>query len=1515
MTSPAESMAREPSRPTALEEARRLFREAEKLEAHHDTDRYAETLKRFLGHVEQHRQPLDEGATELAGKLEDAATAFYRLSQPEFALRAVEAGLSFAPGSSGLLHLKALIFLALNRNTEQTITLLDRALEGNPHDKRIWATKGDALKFAGRPKEAAAAYLSAQRLDAASSQYVDRALKLDPQNPVALRMKLQLARSGGGERQALEACEALLAAQPSDPELLLEKVRLLATLGELGPAHETLQKLLAQRPQDRHTRFLNARLLFAMERFDEAIPLYRALVEGSEPLDASALGEMATDLESGDRDPDLALATRRRLREVEPRNLANLQALRNLAIARDRLDLALEAARGILEASPHNLEALRSVVDLLIASGRTEEVMQMGREILEHHPNESADLKRVLAAAQSAGRNEAVRDLAHAVLRNAPDDLEARAALAGSLAQLGDKESALAIYSALAKEQPNEPSYLAEKKQLLVDLERLDELPDVLDELFRLDPSRYDVALERGHLNLSAAYQLAEGSAERERAARAALVSYERATLDPALRPASQLGIARAARLVHDNPRAVRAYREFLNEPANRKRADVLKELGHALREADRQTEAQDAYEQAVALGLEDADLFWGLVETLSRLNQEGKALRYVDLLLQREPGNPLFLRRKGQLLLKSGRRPEGLAVLKTAVQAAKGDPHVYFEIAEALRGQGNYADAVAYYGEGLKIDAKSRAGRQGLAETLLVAGRFNEVWPIVDALLHEDPNDLRAWKARADAHRALGHDPEVQYSLKAILLLDPHNSATLLEQYRLHLKNDQKVDAYSCLTQLLDSPGPEAESPGAWLEHGDLAAELGKAEESNRSYERALQLDPNRASEIVTRRARLRVTAGRPDLALEILDGTPPPDPTQAPERAAPYLLVRAEVLTALERTGDARTVYEQVRGIAPRSVDAALGLARCLLDEGKPTETRDLLRNFLPTVPPHENIYLLLSEAEAALGSLPSATDMVRKGVEVLPKAVPLWVRLGELNVRQEAWEKAADAYAHALALERENAELHLRAGFVAEKLGHSHDALSLYERATELVPGNKYAWSSRGLALLSMGRSDDARASFDRALALDSDFDAAKEGKKAALQRTREATIDRFGREALLLEAKLNRSVAKNDLFVTLHVPFDLLDPVLQVLSRSPRIDLERLSEEEMRDLEMASHHLITAAIEHRPAGIEERGLTLADVALLVPENYTLGQIQRLFGYLHSVLEADLRPENLRLTPDVEDLARRALLLPESDRTLFQLVRVLRVGVFKARLIKAVETAGRAVHAPLPALDLGAYTPEFRSAEGVGGRTATAPSFADPPSFVRSPPEPEFVPGAGFLPPVPPTVRPPPPEAPGAARCVGCGGLAAVLHSCGAPVCRNCIAQFHTCPKCGRVVTHEESTPLESVPVIRPAARERRLSAINPFRSLIGRGRTAPKGPETRAPPGGHRAAGGGLGSEDAEAPGRHDPRTAETRVPVKHPGGKESGGPSVPPPPGAAPPEETTTVRPPRPRPRADDEPRL
>ena len=1213
----------------------------------------------------------------------------------------------------------------------------------------------------------------------------------------------------------------------------------------------------------------------------------------------------------------MALVARQRLRALEPRNIENLNALRSLSARLGETELGLESCRALLELSPGNLQAMRALAEFYVTSGQVDQGLEAFRDLVRMHPQETPDVRRALEAAKQAHRTELVSEFAGVILKENPKDPATLEDVFRARVATGNGAGALEIVNDLLEVRPGDMGYLLEKKRLLLELGDLEALLPVYDEIFRLDPTRSDIALERGERYLQIALHPAHEESDREPAARAALVSFERASSDPALLDRSLLGLAEALRLVKDPARAVAAYQDYLARPGNDRKGEIWKVLGHTLREMDRVTEAEVAYGQALQVGDEDADLYWGEATVLSALNQDERALRFIDLLLQKDPQNPLYLRKRGQVFLSTGRHAEGLAALKSAVLGAHGDPHIHFEVARALRDSGSYADAFTYYQQGLELDPKSVEGRLGLAVTLQLAGRYNEVVPLVDALLKEDPNDLAAWQCRADAFRSLGRPQEVAYSLKAILLLDGHNGPALLERFQLHLDQGDKPEAFDSIDQYLRSSGESSHDVGLLLRHADLAAELGKLEEANRSYEEAAKLDPTQLPEIAARRARVRLKAGRPDLALEVLDsaggGSTPPE-----NRSMALLLLRAEDPPRARAPDGGLSGLR--RGAGPgREIGPGPDRRRAQPDRAGPPPGGEGVRAQVDAAHPSQCRDVPAARRGRERARLPARCHP--RGPTGGGAATPILGALDPVGGAPHRPRVLVGGVQRARSCDRgrrERSRLLLRAGFVAEKLAHPNEALSLYDHATQVAPTDTNAWTSRGLVLIALGRPEDAQESFDRALAVDPEFEPAKEGKKLAVQKVKETQVDRIGREALLLEARLRRAITKNDLFVTLHVPYELLEPVLTALSRSPTVDLDALSETELKDLETASYHLVMAALQNRSEGIERQGFSLADVAVFSPPTYSLGQIHRLFGYLRAVLEADLRPENLRLTPDVEELVRKAFtMIPDDQRTLFHIVRVLKVGLFKARIVKVVESAGSAVHAPLPSVDLGEYASEFNETSAspetsTDARPPTAASFS--PAFtgptVSGNPDPATPAGPGAD--GPGSLSPlhvssgPGIEAP---RCVGCSGLASFQHDCGATLCQHCIAQFHTCPKCGRSVSATSGRtigPDRPPQKVVPPAKSGGFS----IRSVVGRSRsTKGEAPPPRAARAIERSTTVKLAEPTPPRRLEH-PKKADPPKPAAGTPASVGTGPAP-----TEPPKPAAVARPPRVREKTDDEPRL
>ena len=82
-------------------------------------------------------------------------------------------------------------------------------------------------------------------------------------------------------------------------------------MGNLADALPPLDKVHAARPDDPRATLLRAHILFQLGRTDEAIPIAKAIVEGTTAPEASALNELARLSEP--TSPDLALVARERI--------------------------------------------------------------------------------------------------------------------------------------------------------------------------------------------------------------------------------------------------------------------------------------------------------------------------------------------------------------------------------------------------------------------------------------------------------------------------------------------------------------------------------------------------------------------------------------------------------------------------------------------------------------------------------------------------------------------------------------------------------------------------------------------------------------------------------------------------------------------------------------------------------------------------------------------------------------------------------------------------------------------------------------------------------------------------------------------------------------------------------------------------------------------------------------------------------------------------------------------------
>ena len=125
------------------------------------------------------------------------------------------------------------------------------------------------------------------------------------------------------------------------------------------------------------------------------------------------------------------------------------------------------------------------------------------------------------------------------------------------------------------------------------------------------------------------------------------------------------------------------------------------------------------------------------------------------------------------------------------------------------------------------------------------------------------------------------------------------------------------------------------------------------------------------------------------------------------------------------------------------------------------------------------HYNRGLVLYE----LGRFAEAAAAQRSGLKFNFQFAKGWMKLGACHLLSENWAEALACYERAVALEPEDAELHIGMGTMLSLLDADEDAVASYRRALALNPAAPEAEIGLGFALLKCGRWVEGWERFER------------------------------------------------------------------------------------------------------------------------------------------------------------------------------------------------------------------------------------------------------------------------------------------------------------------------------------------------------------------------------------------------------------------------------------------------
>ena len=450
------------------------------------------------------------------------------------------------------------------------------------------------------------------------------------------------------------------------------------------------------------------------------------------------------------------------------------------------------------------------------------------------------------------------------------------------------------------------------------------------------------------------------------------------------------------------------------------------------------------------------------------------------------------------------GGAAEGTGRLPEAVR--KSAPYLVAAVLVVLgaltwRQAGIYRDEVTFFRHIVSHNPDARDAYLNLAHALIKADRNEEGLAASRMAVEKRPDSASAYSNLGLALMNQDRLDEAEKSLRRGLELDPrHKNArqNLAETLRKQQRYEAAAEAYSRVLKLdrryaLAHAGlgdalfrlkryeeaaaslTKAISLGRDLRMagtlhvllGQTLQQLGRLEAAAEHLHRALALNPKDSRPLVEL-ANVRTRQGRPKEANDYLDRARKLNP-----RDPATLQNAAEALRKQKRYAEAIDSYHAVLDIDPEYALAHAGLGHTRFEMKRYEEAVASLTRALtlePGLQIADSLHVLAGRALQELGQPGEAAEHYERALEINPRSPQAVDRFAMMRFGQKNYQ----------------------------------EALRLYRTLVELQPDSAQTHSNLGASLFYLNRLDDARRSFERALALDPTAKTAQVGLKEVRRR---------------------------------------------------------------------------------------------------------------------------------------------------------------------------------------------------------------------------------------------------------------------------------------------------------------------------------------------------------------------------------------------------------------------------
>ena len=396
------------------------------------------------------------------------------------------------------------------------------------------------------------------------------------------------------------------------------------------------------------------------------------------------------------------------------------------------------------------------------------------------------------------------------------------------------------------------------------------------------------------------------------------------------------------------------------------------------------------------------------------------------------------------------GRHDEMVAVLQQVKSHANEFEQAYLVVGDFYLRIGDGDTAIREYKDGLSKDPKKKTSYQKrMIEVYMRQGRRAEAADLNSQILKDDPNDNDA------------------KGLQATFLLD-------------------KGEVARAITELNSVVTRSPENPVAHYQLGRAHAARGEYEQARQQFVKASELRPDYLMARLAL-AQLQVTRGEFDAALKTAEQV-----LQIDRNSVNARLIESAALMGMRKFGDSREMLGTMLRTNPNSPDVNFQLGLVSLAETKYKEAEDAFRKTHQLNPANPRGLMGLVETQMAQSKPDQALALLRAEAEKNPNNVDLRLAIGNIAVRSGKYEEALQAFNQILnSLDKnskQRGDIFLRMGETYRRKGDDAGAVSVLQKAREVLPDNVTVLSTLALTLDHAGRWNEAKQIYEATLKLD-------------------------------------------------------------------------------------------------------------------------------------------------------------------------------------------------------------------------------------------------------------------------------------------------------------------------------------------------------------------------------------------------------------------------------------------